>query len=117
MNLATMMKVLRELHKAEMEIYVSKGKEYSGDANAFANFERAADNLGLHPITVLLVYLSKHFDSICTFVKTKKVHSNEDITGRLMDARNYLGLLYAMVDEYRKLPPDHRWHIEAFAPK
>ena len=74
-------------------------KEYARkDSNAFANFERVGENLNIQREEVLLVYLLKHIDGICSFVKGHK-SQREDVRGRLTDAIVYLCLLWGMIDE------------------
>ena len=74
-------------------------KEYARkNNNAFANFERVGENLDIQREEVLLVYLLKHIDGICSFVKGHK-SQREDVRGRLTDAIVYLCLLWGMVDE------------------
>ena len=101
-----------KLVEEEKKIFTLKGKEYSGEINRFSNFERIAEELGLHPIEVLWVYATKHKDSISTFIKEKKVHSNEDIIGRIHDLRNYLALLAGLIVKCRNLPKGHKWRLE-----
>tara|TARA_R100001129_G_scaffold181605_1_gene161136 strand:+ start:17 stop:319 length:303 start_codon:yes stop_codon:yes gene_type:complete len=73
-------------------------KEYARNQNnAFANFERIGDNLGIKKEEVLLVYLLKHIDGICSFVKGHK-SQREDVRGRLTDAIVYLCLLWGMIE-------------------
>lgn len=73
-------------------------KEYArNQSNAFANFERIGDNLGIKKEEVLLVYLLKHIDGICSFVKGHK-SQREDVRGRLTDAIVYLCLLWGMIE-------------------
>ena len=97
-----------------------KGAEYRGDEggnNVHANFDRLASKLGVEPITILMVYLTKHLDSIDTYARlNQREHSGmetpsyEPITGRINDAINYLILLKAMIlrDNYGRLPKDVR---------
>ena len=73
-------------------------KEYARkNNNAFANFERVGKNLDLHREDVLLVYLLKHVDGICSFVKGHK-SQREDVRGRITDAIVYLCLLWGMIE-------------------
>ena len=73
-------------------------KEYAReDNNAFANFERVGKNLELSREDVLLVYLLKHIDGICSFVKGHK-SQREDVRGRITDAIVYLCLLWGMIE-------------------
>ena len=74
-------------------------KEYAReDNNAFANFERVGKNLELSREDVLLVYLLKHIDGICSFVKGHK-SQREDVRGRITDAIVYLCLLWGMIED------------------
>jgi len=74
-------------------------KEYArADSNAFANFERIGENLDLDKKEVLLVYLLKHIDGICSYVKGHK-SQREDVRGRITDVIVYLCLLWGMVEE------------------
>ena len=73
-------------------------KEYARKQNnAFANFERVAENLDIDKKEVLLVYLLKHIDGICAHVKGHK-SQREDVRGRITDVIVYLCLLWGMVD-------------------
>ena len=73
-------------------------KEYARKSNnAFANFERVAENLEIDRKEVLLVYLLKHTDGICAYVKGHK-SQREDVRGRITDVIVYLCLLWGMVD-------------------
>jgi hypothetical protein len=74
-------------------------KEYARKkSNSFANFERIAENLDLKKEEVLLVYLLKHMDGICSFVKGHK-SQREDVRGRITDTIVYLCLLWGMIEE------------------
>lgn len=68
------------------------------DDNAFANFERVAERLGVSREQVLLVYLEKHLDGIHAYVKGHK-SQREDVRGRIKDAIVYLCLLRGMVEQ------------------
>jgi len=74
-------------------------KEYAHrDENAFANFERVGERLGLKREQVLLVYAEKHLDGIHSYVKGHK-SQREDVRGRINDMVVYLCLLRGMVEE------------------
>ena len=74
-------------------------KEYARKQNnAFANFERVAENLDIDRKEVLLVYLLKHIDGICSYVKGHK-SQREDVRGRLTDAIVYLCLLWGVIED------------------
>tara|TARA_R100000808_G_C2154259_1_gene165137 strand:- start:6564 stop:6869 length:306 start_codon:yes stop_codon:yes gene_type:complete len=74
-------------------------KEYAREKkNAFANFERIGNNLSIDRQKVLLVYLLKHIDGICSYVDGHK-SQRENVRGRITDAIVYLCLLWGMIDE------------------
>jgi hypothetical protein len=71
------------------------------DENAFANFERASERLGIDRKSVLMVYVEKHIDGIHSFIKGHK-SQREDVRGRINDVIVYMCLLRGMVDEESK---------------
>ena len=74
-------------------------KEYARkESNAFANFEKIAENINTSREKVLLVYMLKHIDGICSFVEGHK-SQREDVRGRITDVIVYLCLLWGMVEE------------------
>ena len=74
-------------------------KEYARKQNnAFANFERIAENLSLDKQEVLMVYMLKHVDGVCAYIKGHK-SQREDGRGRITDIIVYLWLLWGMVEE------------------
>lgn len=74
-------------------------KEYAHDEdNAFANFERIAEDIGLKREEVLWVYAMKHRDGIVAHIKGHK-SQREDVRGRINDLIVYLCLLRGMIDE------------------
>ena len=95
-----------------MGIFDSKGAEYHENGNVFANIERVSHSLGVHPEVVIMTYLQKHYDSICTYVKRESTNSvlkaagqsvnevalSEPIEGRIADAINYLLFLNAFIN-------------------
>lgn len=94
-------KSIDELYERLKSLTASKGEEYKRrEDNQFANFERGARALGLTREQVLMVYLSKHLDSITTYVKDRAAGQEkqyaEPITGRIDDAILYLLLLRGM---------------------
>ena len=74
-------------------------KEYAHrEENAFANFERVAERLGMTREQVLLVYFEKHVDGIHSYIQGHQ-SQRESVRGRIYDAIVYLCLLHGMVDE------------------
>lgn len=84
----------------EMELMSVKGKEYTvSDADKLKNFKSIAERMKCEPEFVCMVYLLKHMDSIRNYVLTGTEASDEPIAGRIHDARNYLLLLKAILQE------------------
>ena len=89
-------------------------KEYARDKdNAFANFERVADNLSISREKVLLTYLLKHIDGICAHVEGHE-SQREDITGRITDSIVYLCLFWGMI-EGSEYPGKSKHYYNRFA--
>lgn len=87
--------------EAEMALMTSKGKEYTREApDVLANFKRIGRELKLPMEQVWAVYFHKHIDAIMNYASNGgKIHSDEPIQKRIQDARNYLMLFGAMVEE------------------
>jgi hypothetical protein len=91
--------LMGEMYREEQSTREDGQKEYAhDDSNALANFERLAERLGITREQVLLVYLYKHMDGIDSWVNGHR-SQREDVRGRIKDARVYLALLRAMVEE------------------
>lgn len=74
-------------------------QEYArADTNAFANFERVAEFVGISREQALMVYAIKHLDGICAYVNGH-TSQREDVRGRITDLITYMCLLRAMVEE------------------
>lgn len=104
-------KETEEFFKQCIETMNKKGAEYSGTNDKFANFKRLAVKYGVPIEEIWGVYFSKHIDSIDSFVrKRRKGYGinhieqglSEPITGRIMDAINYLAILKGIIDEARE---------------
>ena len=79
-------------------------KEYAQrEDNAFANFERISGWLNKDKKEVLMIYLMKHIDGICSWINGHK-SQREDVTGRIVDCIVYLCLLYGMSQEVEPNP-------------
>ena len=82
-----------------VEMKNTKGKEYANSESRFANFDRLAVRLNIKPTAVALVYLTKHLDSIESYIKNGQTYSTESIQGRIVDAITYLTLIAGMIEE------------------
>lgn len=96
--------LLQEVSTSLIGLTESKGQEYANSSESqTANFERQAVALGLPPEAVLMVYLSKHIDSIQCYIRHLQGKagyvSSEPIEGRISDAILYLCLLRALVED------------------
>ena len=93
-----------EEFKIEMELMRVKGEEYTvSNEDELKNFKSIADRLETTPSEVAMVYLLKHMDSIRNYVLNGVEASDESISGRIRDARNYLMLLHAIILESKGL--------------
>ncbi len=88
-----------ELWQECVKMRDTKGKEYAHDSDRFANFNRLARELDVRNILIGWVYLTKHLDSIGSFIKTGRTFSSEGIRGRIVDAIVYLTLIAGMIEE------------------
>ena len=98
MSQKQMEKLIKKIFQKIQKTREAGQKEYARkQSNAFANFERVGENLNISREEVLLVYLLKHIDGICSYVKGHK-SQREDVRGRLTDAIVYLCLLWGMIE-------------------
>ena len=98
----------QKITEEETKIGKEKGKEYTQGNDRLDNFKRIAKELDLDPKMVLWIYLKKHLDSICSFIKYNQTFSKEPIEGRIKDARVYLALLRGLIEDQKKegiIPP------------
>lgn len=99
-----------------LDLSDTKGIEYAGSQDRLANFKRLGVELGLRPQKVLWVYLTKHLDSIRTYLRELDVKQSrplsEPIEGRIDDAILYLVLLKGLIQDDKegsRLPaPSHK---------
>ena len=98
MNYKEFEHLLDRIVAKEKEIGKTKAVEYTQNDDRLDNFKRLAKELGLAPEQILSVYLKKHLDAIMRYCRTGETLS-EDITGRILDARVYLSLLWGLVEE------------------
>ncbi len=92
----------------EAELLERKGGEYGSYCDRLLNFKEIANFVGLDGTAICLLYLLKHIQSITSSIKNNK-HSdkwfwcdekgNEGLKQRIADARNYLLLLAACIEE------------------
>ena len=96
-----LLEMAKKLFQKCLDTLESKGRVYSGRVDAFRNFTGIADELGINRKTVWWVYFRKHIDAIGTYISCD-YKDPEPIEGRIVDAINYLILLYGMIEQERK---------------
>jgi hypothetical protein len=109
---------VEKIHDICMGVLFKKGVEYQnnnvGQDEVLANFYRGSELVDIIPEKILLIYMSKHWDSVSKFIKTIDKDgfeaainlSSEPIHMRIVDIINYLYLLNAMLIEREKKNQD-----------
>lgn len=90
---------LIHLQDEEMKVWRGKNADYASrgdEGNPFANFDEVADDLRMSPEKALWVYLFKHMRAIRSYIMYGTLESGEGLLGRIIDARNFLGILGGM---------------------
>lgn len=87
------------LIKEEMDLLNNKGAEYASESDALDNFKKQASDVGVSPQAIALIFMNKHFSAIKAYIRKGNVSSNEPISGRINDMRNYLFLLLCLIEE------------------
>lgn len=109
MNQKDFEELCQEIQHDTMDILVLKGREYAGSADRLANFKRNAALSGVDPLTVLHVYMAKHWDSFSTYVRDRQAKQprelSEPIEGRLHDLINYAVLAVALIRDAQEIEP------------
>ena len=91
--------LISQIFKEIQTVREAGQKEYARNQNnAFANFERIANNLDTSREKILMVYLLKHMDGILSYINGHK-SQREDVRGRITDAIVYLCLLWGMIND------------------
>ena len=97
-----------EFLSKEAELLEWKGQEYGSNYDRLLNFKEISKFVGLNEADVCLLYLLKHIQSIVLVIKNDKYQNkwhwhdekgNEGLKQRIADARNYLLLLAACIEE------------------
>ncbi len=88
-----------------LEVMRGKQHDYAQDSNAFHNFERDAKAINLTKYQTWAVHYNKQSGAILQAV-ARRPHNpdceSEPIAARIMDAINYLALLYGMIQEHQE---------------
>lgn len=128
MNIVEFRALLTKTYNSLVDLTGTKGQEYAGSRDQLANFKRLSEQLKMRPEAVLWVYLTKHLDSLSSYIRglnrPTKPTLSEPIEGRIDDAILYLCLLKALVAEreggnstpcptFEKSEPDVDWPTRA----
>jgi hypothetical protein len=91
---------------AERSLLITKRSEYAADTDVLVNFKTTANQLGITPEEVCLVFMMKHIQAIAkaamrpgTRLGWGGTGATEGFSQRVSDARNYLILLSAIIEE------------------
>lgn len=95
--------LVEKTQQSTSALLISKGQEYAGSSDRLANFKRGAALTGTTPLQCCFIYMSKHYDSLSTFIKKDAAgfeqHLSEPIEGRIDDLINYCFLLKGLIQE------------------
>lgn len=88
-----------------LPILDAKGNDYSSDIDTNSNFPTVANRMreGIDKYDVWQVYFEKHMMAIETWMKDREVKS-EPIHMRIVDAINYLIILWSMASDDGLMP-------------
>ena len=92
-----------ERFQGRTKMAAGKAKEYAKEDDRLANFKEAASVLGVHPLTVAMVYWYKHVSAVATFCRKVSAGEvpelSEPIGGRIDDCQEYLDIIAALIIE------------------
>ena len=88
-----------------LPVLSAKGHDYSGDEDINSNFPIVARRMkeGIDKYDVWQVYFTKHMMAIETWLEEREVKS-EPIHMRIVDAINYLIILWSMAADQELMP-------------
>ena len=98
MTTAELIELAEQAFADETDLLIKKGADYSGNIDTLNNFKQIAGLTGAPKDLVWLVYFMKHVFAVISWCKSGRLES-EPIESRIMDARNYLLLLLALIRE------------------
>lgn len=117
MNQKDFEELCQQIQRDTTDILILKNREYSGPADTLANFKRNAALSGVDPLTVLHVYMAKHWDAFSTYVRDMQAKQprklSEPIEGRLHDLINYAVLAVALIVDAQESEPLRANEVQA----
>lgn len=107
MNSQDFNQLVDETVQATADLLVSKGSEYSNE-DRLSNFKIVGKQLGLTPLQVAMVYMTKHFIALSTYTEKEAKGLtqtlSEPIEGRIHDLINYCFLVKGLIQEEGNSP-------------
>jgi hypothetical protein len=100
--------IYNDLESKERELIMRKRSEYAPDVDVLANFKQTAAILHIEPEDVCAVFMMKHVQAVVNGARNPETRlefgdaQREGFAQRISDARNYLMLMAALVDERSK---------------
>lgn len=98
----TRKKITDDFFERCKRVLIDKGRDYSPNNDAFESFKID----GIEKEMVLWVFLNKHLKAIQSYIKRGATES-EPVEMRILDAINYLAILFAMLMEQHENPKAH----------
>lgn len=95
-------KIFDELINKCRDVLLKKNKEYSRNSNRFSAFDKAAEDYDMDVLKVWGILSDKGFSAIKKYCRNKELYSGESIENRILDAINYLLLLYGLIKREEK---------------
>lgn len=89
---------LAEIFSDAIRILADKNADYSSSADRIRNFRKTAEKTGVSMEKVWLVYFSKGMDAIERYCRDGEL-SSEKIRERILDAMNYMALLWLIAND------------------
>ena len=105
MKVEDFMRLKQEFDEHESVLLGVKKTEYASDEDHLSNFKEVASWLGIYPEEYCMTLTLKHMHSILRAVKSQDYRWSwssdigEGLKQRISDARNYLLLLAALIEE------------------
>lgn len=100
-------KLREKLIEDAFEVSNKKGQDYTRKSeDALKNFKSVAERTGMTPKQVLGVYMMKHLDAISSYIEHDGQLESEPIKERIVDAINYLCLLWGLIQENEEIFPE-----------
>lgn len=85
-------RLLKSMHKAEIDLHIDKGDQYASEADTLQNFYDGAAALGMTPRSYCLALLEKHRQALLLNAKGESSESPAVIMERVSDIRLYMAL-------------------------